>query len=372
MEFKKIGNYLYYPEYIGKGSFSKVYKGYHIDNKNEVLAIKKIYISNPKIRNYIEQEISVMKQIDNENILKLYNVEYTMDYIYLILEYCDNDLYTYLKKNNITYEKIRFFMKQLINGLKYIVDKNIVHRDLKPQNILITNNNILKICDFGFAKEIKNENMISTMCGSPLYMAPEIIDKNQYNIKSDIWSVGIILYEMCMKIHPFKSDNIKELIEKINNKKIKIYYNKDIPINCKKLIKKLLQIKTKKRITWNELFNDKWINNLDQYNNSSESESEIESETESEIESETETETQSENKIENKQQNQILNKDENIKFYNNDFDDSFEIFSLDLYDNNNKKQNDYIVIDYDEVENKNNIKDLMSNSISILKKFLEI
>ena len=349
---KKIGNYLYNPKHIGKGSFSKVYKGYHIDNEDKIVAIKKIFISNIKIRKYIEQEINVMKKINHENILKLYDVEYGAEFIYLILEYCEHDLYNYLKKNNINYEEIRYFMSQLLNGLKYMMDKEIVHRDLKPQNILITKDNILKICDFGFAREFKEENMSSTFCGSPLYMAPEIIDRNEYNIKSDIWSVGIILYEMCMKFHPFKSDNIKELLEKIKNKKIEIYFNEDMPLKCKKLLKKLLKINTQKRITWKELFENEWINNIKNNNDEDESKDEDENDDDDD-----------EEKI-------IINSTNKIEI--NNFDDSYEIFSLDLDEDLKKKDNDYIVVNYDEVEKNNNLKEIMNNSMSILKKFLDI
>ena len=356
MEMKKIGNYLYNPKYIGKGSFSKVYKGYHIDNEHKIVAIKKIFISNLKIRNYIEQEINVMKKIDHKNIIKLYDVEYGPDYIYLILEYCDNDLYNYLKKNNINYDKIRYFMKQLLDGLEYIMNKEIVHRDLKPQNILITNDNILKIADFGFAREFKTDNMTSTFCGSPLYMAPEIIEQNEYNIKSDLWSVGIILYEMCMKSHPYKSDNIKELISKIKDQNIKIYFNDDIPLRCKKLLKKLLKINAKKRITWQELFHDKWINNIPDIN-SENSENSDDSE-------------DSEDNQDN--QNEDIKKEKINEIVNNNFDDSFQIFSLDLDDNLNTTNDDYVVINYDEVEKNNNLKEIMNNSMNILKKFLDI
>ena len=353
---KKIGNYLYNPKHIGKGSFSKVYKGYHIENNNKVVAIKKILISNFKIRNYIEQEINVMKKIEHENILKLYDVEYGSDYIYLILEYCDYDLYTYLKNNNLSYDDIRKFMKQLINGLEYIMKKDIVHRDLKPQNILITKDKILKICDFGFAREFNSNKMSSTFCGSPLYMAPEIIDKNEYNIKSDIWSVGIILYEMCMKFHPYKSDNITELIGKIKDENIEIYYNEDMPLKCKKLLKKLLKINTKKRITWEELFEDKWINNIE--NDSSGDEISDDEISDDEI---------SDNEICDKKN--IINKNNNENY---NFDDSFDIFSFDFDDNIKNQNDDFVVINYDDIEKNNNIKDIMNNSMNILKKFLDI
>jgi serine/threonine-protein kinase ULK/ATG1 len=163
----------------------------------------------------------MQKYNNNDNIIKLYDVLYSdkKDYLYMILEYCDcGDLYNFIKNNKLTEEQIKYYMNQLKNGLQYLRDNNIIHRDIKPKNILLTNNNkILKICDFGFAKSIIDDvSLMETLCGSPLYMAPEIINNKKYNIKSDLWSVGIILYEIIYNKHPLGEPvNILDLMEKI-------------------------------------------------------------------------------------------------------------------------------------------------------------
>jgi len=341
MELKKIGNYLYEPNYIGKGTFSKVYKGYHIDNEENIIAIKKIHISNEKINEYIEHEVNIMKNIQHDNILELYDIIYTNDYIYLILEYCDIDLYKYIEIYNISNDTIEQFIKQLVNGLEYMVNKKILHRDLKPHNILINKNNILKIADFGFAREFDDNYMNATFVGSPLYMSPEIILNNNYNLKSDLWSLGIILYQLYMKKHPFHSTNIKDLIDKMkdeNNYKKKILFNNNVPNNVQILINRLLEIDIENRITWDELFNDNWIKNIKI------------------------------NTIDD-----IIIEENESKIENDDFE---FIFDLELSDDNinNKKiyKSNYIIINYDEVEENNNIKNAMSNSINILKKWLDL
>lgn len=262
---KTINNYIYDSNYIGKGTFSKVYIGYKKNDSDYKYAIKKIYKkSDPKYIKYVNLEIDIMNKLNHKNIIKLYETIHTDKYVFLILELCETDLYTYINNNEINEQDTKFIIKQIIEAIKYIMDNNIVHRDLKPHNILINKQSkIIKICDFGFAKEFKDTLMSDTVCGSPLYMAPELLQNQKYNIKSDIWSIGIIMYEIVMKDHPFKANNISDLIHKINNNK-PILNGSKFSYECKELINKLLIVDYNKRLDWHELFTNKWI-----YDNSS-------------------------------------------------------------------------------------------------------
>ena len=270
---KQINDYIYNPNYIGKGTFSKVYIGYKKNNLHIKYAIKKIYKkTDPKYIKYVKLEIDIMTKLNHKNIIKLYETIDTDKYVFLILELCDTDLYSYINNNEIDEETTKFIVKQIIEAIKYIMDNNIVHRDLKPHNILINKQTKqIKICDFGFAKEFKDTLLSDTVCGSPLYMAPELLQNQKYNIKSDIWSIGIIMYEIVMKDHPFKSNNISDLIHKINNNK-PILTSSKFSYECKELINNLLVVDYTKRLEWDELFNNKWIyntsNNIDNFNNS--------------------------------------------------------------------------------------------------------
>ena len=257
---KSINYYIYDSNYIGKGTFSKVYIGYKKNNLDFKYAIKKIYKkSDPKYIKYVNLEIDIMTKLNHKNIIKLYETIHTEKYVFLILELCETDLYNYINNNEINEEDTKFIIKQIIEAIKYIMDNNIVHRDLKPHNILINKDTkIIKICDFGFAKEFKDTLLSDTVCGSPLYMAPELLQNQKYNIKSDIWSLGIIMYEIVMKDHPFKSNNISDLIHKINNKK-PILTGCKFSYECKELINSLLIVDYNKRLDWYELFNNKWI-----------------------------------------------------------------------------------------------------------------
>ena len=232
-----------------------------VDENDNKYAIKKIYKKNDiKYLNLVEKEIEIMEKLNHKNIVKLYDKIHTDKHIFLIMELCDGDLNNYIKNNVLSENVIKEIMKQLIEVLKYIMDNNIVHRDLKPHNILINKDYTLKLADFGFAKEFKETLLTDTVCGSPLYMAPEILNHHKYNIKSDLWSVGVILYEMVMKAHPFKALNITELTNVINKKK-PIFLNVDIDPECKKLIEKLLIVNSNSRLEWDELYENNWIYN---------------------------------------------------------------------------------------------------------------
>jgi len=257
---KYIENYIYEEDYIGKGTFSKVYIGYEKNASKKKYAIKKIYRkSNQKYVKYLNLEIEIMNKLNHKNIIKLYDTIYTEKYVFLVLELCDTDLYTYIHNNIITEKDTQYIVKQIIEAIKYIMDNNIVHRDLKPHNILINKDTKeIKLCDFGFAREFKDTLLTDTICGSPLYMAPELLQNQKYNIKSDIWSLGIIMYEIVMKNHPFKSNNISDLINKINNNK-PILTNSNFSNGCKELIRDLLIVDYTQRLDWDDIFTNKWI-----------------------------------------------------------------------------------------------------------------
>jgi len=264
---------------LGRGSFSIVYSGLYIgpDNKfiksNTKIAIKIIKTRdlNKKAHEILEEEISIMemiKQNPHPNIVRCYDVirkEQTHE-LYIIMEYCDSgDLRNILRKP-IKEKYAQFYFSQLANGLRYLDKHFIIHRDIKPKNILLTNSRrILKIADFGFAKRFGEKSLHETICGSPLYMAPEIMNSNMYNNQTDLWSIGMILYEMLYGNHPFGScKTIPELKEKLAKNIIEIppsnTKNKDVTDDCISLLKHLLQKQATERISWEGFFIHPWIN----------------------------------------------------------------------------------------------------------------
>ena len=253
---------------IGSGSYAVVYKAlviadYQPLNIGDIVAIKSILISkfdSQEEKNKLEMEINLMKRMSHPNIIKLYGVERTKDCFYLIMEYCEKgDLHMFLKNhpNGIPPEITHNFAVQIGRGLQYLKSMEIIHRDLKPQNIMLKNDwpsTVLKIADFGFARFLKGNMLTTTICGSPIYMAPEILNKKPYTSSVDMWSLGLILYQMVTNKLPF--DHCKTTIELLNElKKYKsasiqipeIY--KTCPDDLRDLISKLLTFDPKNRLT---------------------------------------------------------------------------------------------------------------------------
>ena len=210
-----------------------------------------------------KREIELHKKIKHRNIINLYDVIYDKNfhYIYLVLEYCKiGDFSTFQNKRPIQETYIQKYMNDLANGLKYLNDMKIIHRDLKPQNLLISDCGDLKIGDFGFAKEFDEMNLKNTYCGSPLYMAPEILHYKKYDIKSDLWSVGVIIFEMITGNPPYHVKNFYQLMKMID-KDIILHqpYNTTISLKLQVLLSKLLIKNPVFRMGWNDFFNNDWL-----------------------------------------------------------------------------------------------------------------
>ena len=361
---KYIEKYIYNEDYIGRGTFSKVYIGNIKNAPDKKYAIKKIYRkSNPKYVKYLNLEIEIMNKLNHKNIIKLYDTIYTEKHVFLILELCDTDLYTYIHKNVITEKDTQFIVKQIIEAIKYIMDNNIVHRDLKPHNILINEiTKEIKLCDFGFAREFKDTLLTDTVCGSPLYMAPELLQNQKYNIKSDIWSLGIIMYEIVMKNHPFKSNNITDLMNKINNNK-PILTNSDFSNGCKELISDLLIVDYTKRLDWNELFTNKWLfSTLNDDKINSKKNIIIENNDDGEMYFDDIYDSIIED-IENLEINNEINND---KIYNNNIEKTINTPMTEPINIKKNIENDYIFVN--KPNNKSVLNTLMDNSNEIIKK----
>lgn len=243
---------------IGLGSFSKVFKA---KKDNNYYAIKQINIVNKKNEKKFQKEFDLMRKLDHINIIKMHNIIINNYTYYLVLDYHEKgDLSNILNGYPLTEQLAQNYATQLKNGLEYLYKKKIIHRDLKPQNILVSNENILKITDFGFARYVENQNtLINTMCGSPLYMAPEILKRNNYNNLSDLWSVGLIIYQMLVGYLPFNGKNFIELINNIKRKELVFPKNIKISDMSKNLVELLVVKDPKNRCTWETFFYHDWF-----------------------------------------------------------------------------------------------------------------
>ena len=242
-----------FPKQLGSGSFGRVFLVSHNETKKlyalKVIDKRKLLISYGKL-DIIYNEINIHSKLDHENIIKLYNVHEDNENINIIMEYAPNgnlyELITKEKNGFSEYKAFEYFI-QVVNAVYYLHNNNIIHRDIKPENILIGDDNKIKLCDFGWAKELTLENR-STFCGTIEYMAPEIVENENYDYGVDIWSLGILLYELLYGHSPFKANNTKNVI--LNIKSHELTYddnNKNVSKSCKDLIKKLLNNNPQKR-----------------------------------------------------------------------------------------------------------------------------
>ena len=249
---------------IGSGTFGDVYKGIEIHSGMKV-AIKrikkKILYENGKylLKSYYK-EIECMKKCSCENSIKFIKDFPTQNYFNIIMELCDTDLlcYLYQRQNPFKIEEIRDTFIQLNNAFRKMHQNNILHRDLKLGNILLkfTDDSkksfIPKLSDYGFSKELNKYNYTSiTHLGTPATMAPEIMNNKPYNEKSDLWSIGVMLYQLYYREIPFDGKNEAEIIQKIESN---IPSKQPDDNNFRDLINRLLVVSVKNRLSWNEYF----------------------------------------------------------------------------------------------------------------------
>lgn len=261
-----VGDYLV-DRQIGSGSFSVVWHARHRVHGTEV-AIKEIATGrlNKKLQESLISEIFILKQINHPNIIHLHDIIEAPGKIHLVLEYCKGgDLSMYIQRHGRVPEDIaKQFMQQLVAGLQILRDNNLIHRDLKPQNLLLStndSNSVLKIADFGFARSLQPRGLAETLCGSPLYMAPEIMQLQKYDAKADLWSVGAILFQLVTGKTPFTGNNQIQLLQNIV-KSTELYFPPDVKVlssDCKDLCQKLLRRNPVERLTFEEFFNHPFL-----------------------------------------------------------------------------------------------------------------
>ena len=247
---------------IGRGAFGKVNIGLNILT-GRIVAIKsfnKKNISNEKAKKKILYETNLMRGLYHPAVTKILETFETDKYMLIIMEYISGgNLQNFVKKRRKLCEKTaKILFRQLIQGIKYIHSKNIVHRDIKLENILLDLNNIVKICDFGVGKITEKGHKLLDQCGTPVYMAPEIIQGDGYEgFPVDIWSAGVALYIMLSGNIPFNRDKTHDLQSAIINlpfKKID-----DISDNANDLLKNILEKDPNKRFTPDQILEHPWM-----------------------------------------------------------------------------------------------------------------
>ena len=251
---------------LGEGNFSTVKLATHSLTEEQVAIkiLEKTRIAKKEDKIRINREIEIMKKVNHYNIARLYQIVENKFTIYLIQEHIQGkEFMEYLTKNGKLSEiEACKFYHQMISALEYIHQCGIAHRDFKPENILLTNNNLLKIIDFGLGNFYKNNQLLKTSCGSPCYCPPEMIKEESYNgALSDIWSSGIILYLMLCGNLPFYHEQNDIMFKKILSGKFDL--PKHLSSNAKDILKKILEVDPKKRMKFEEIKSHPWFNIID-------------------------------------------------------------------------------------------------------------
>ena len=255
---------------LGEGSYGKAFLCTSKED-NSYCVIKQINMTNmnEKEKNETVNEAKILKKLDHPNIIKFKDVFQSKKPISLniVTEYADGgDLSIKIKSHqkNKSYfpeNEILDIFTQICSAIKHIHHKKILHRDLKSQNVFMTKSGLVKLGDFGIAKSLNNTwQKASTMVGTPYYLSPEIVSNKPYSFKSDIWSLGVLLYEMMALRMPFDANSLPMLSLKImkgNYTPPPNHYSNEL----KNLVKKLLNVKPDDRPTVDQILKEPIIVN---------------------------------------------------------------------------------------------------------------
>lgn len=255
-------------EEIGQGAFAKVYAAAHRPTGAQY-AVKKI--NRKKMiwgdRDALQDEINSLVRVrEGPNIVQLYEVYEEEVDCFLIMELMrGGELFErILEKREFTEREARDCVKGMLKGLEYMHERRVAHRDLKPENLLLEDDvgTTVKLADFGFAKRCKKENGLRTLCGTPGYLAPEILERwPAYDVKCDLWSVGVILFLLLGGYLPFEDEDEDRVFEKTRNGEYDFHpaYWKGISTTAKTLVTRLLTVNPNKRFGATEALKHEYI-----------------------------------------------------------------------------------------------------------------
>lgn len=250
---------------IGEGTFAKVKFAKNTET-GEPVAIKildKEKVLQHKMAEQLRREIATMKRIKHPNVVRLYEVLGSRTTIYIVLEYVTGgELFDkILHHGRMKGDEARKYFQQLINAVDYCHSRGVYHRDLKPENLLLDSGGNLKVSDFGLsalAQQIQTDGLLHTACGTPNYVAPEVINDTGYDgAKADLWSCGVILFVLLAGYLPFDDSNLATLYRKISAAEFTC--PPWMSFSAKKLITRILDPNPMTRITIPELLEDDWF-----------------------------------------------------------------------------------------------------------------
>uniref|UniRef100_A0A1J3EML6 non-specific serine/threonine protein kinase n=1 Tax=Noccaea caerulescens TaxID=107243 RepID=A0A1J3EML6_NOCCA len=249
---------------LGHGTFAKVYHARNVATGKSVAmkVVGKEKVVKVGMVEQIKREISVMRMVKHPNIVELHEVMASKSKIYFAMELVrGGELFAKVAKGRLREDVARVYFQQLISAVDFCHSRGVYHRDLKPENLLLDEEGNLKVTDFGlsaFTEHLKQDGLLHTTCGTPAYVAPEVILKKGYDgAKADLWSCGVILFVLLAGYLPFQDDNLVNMYRKIYRGDFKCpgWLSSD----ARRLVTKLLDPNPNTRITIDKVMDSTWF-----------------------------------------------------------------------------------------------------------------
>ena len=259
----KMTDFIKDPRELGKGGFGSVWKVIHKKTQKIycIKIIKKQGIIEQKLEEQMNREIEIMYLLNHPHCLRLKNHFEDDENFYLIMPLATKgQLYKILRKAQKFDERTTAqILRETISALQYLHSFNppIIHRDIKPENLLLNENGRVLLADYGWSNFKKDEDVRKTFCGTPEYIAPEMLRKEAHDHRIDIWSVGVLMFELLAGYSPFSAKSNNDLY--YNIKKLRIHWPNDFPPIAKNLVLSILKLNPKERPSLEEILNHKWF-----------------------------------------------------------------------------------------------------------------
>lgn len=249
---------------LGHGTFAKVYHARNLKNGKSMAmkVVGKEKVIKVGMMEQIKREISVMRMVKHPNIVELHEVMASKSKIYFAMDLVrGGELFAKIAKGRLKEDVARIYFQQLISAIDFCHSRGVYHRDLKPENLLLDEDGNLKVTDFGlsaFSEHLKQDGLLHTTCGTPAYVAPEVIGKKGYDgAKADLWSCGVILYVLLAGFLPFQDDNLVSMYRKIYRGDFKCppWFSSE----ARRLVTKLLDPNPSTRVTISKIMESSWF-----------------------------------------------------------------------------------------------------------------
>uniref|UniRef100_A0A673BEK0 Serine/threonine-protein kinase PLK3 n=1 Tax=Sphaeramia orbicularis TaxID=375764 RepID=A0A673BEK0_9TELE len=245
-----------------KGGFARCYEMTDLSN-NKMYAVKVIpqsRVSKPHQRDKITNEIELHKTLSHKHVVKFSHHFEDQENIYIFLELCSRKSLAHIWKarHTLTEPEVRYYLRQIISGLKYLHSRGILHRDLKLGNFFVNENMELRLGDFGLAAKLETvEQRKKTICGTPNYLAPEVLNRQGHGTESDVWSLGCVMYTLMCGNPPFETLDLKETYKCI--KEVRYNLPSTLSPAAQKLISGILQKNPSDRLTLDQILNHEFF-----------------------------------------------------------------------------------------------------------------